>query len=58
MINETWFFREMGPLEAWREAILPELAKNGRPVRMWCAACSMGLQRMGSASTMLGLRFA
>jgi chemotaxis methyl-accepting protein methylase len=29
VINETWFFREMGPLEAWGEAILPELAKNG-----------------------------
>jgi chemotaxis protein methyltransferase CheR len=38
-VNETWFFRETGPVEAWREAALPGL--DGQ-VRLWSAGCATG----------------
>lgn len=42
-IQETWFFREVEPLDAWRVHILPGLLKrSGQKVRMWSAACSTG----------------
>jgi chemotaxis protein methyltransferase CheR len=42
-IQETWFFREVEPLEAWRVHILPGLLKRGgQKVRVWSAACSTG----------------
>lgn len=41
-VNETWFFRETGPLLAWREAVLPGLIKSGNPIRLWSAGCSSG----------------
>jgi chemotaxis protein methyltransferase CheR len=43
-INETWFFREMGPLEAWREAVLERLVESGARLRVWCAGCSNGAE--------------
>ena len=43
-INETWFFREMGPLEAWREAVLERFAESGARLRVWCAGCSNGAE--------------
>lgn len=43
-VNETWFFREMGPLEAWREAVLERLAESGARIRVWCAGCSNGAE--------------
>lgn len=42
-IQETWFFREVEPLETWRSQILPTLLKRGGlKVRVWSAACSTG----------------
>jgi chemotaxis protein methyltransferase CheR len=42
--NETSFFRDRSPFQQFREDILPELAMNrdGRPIRIWSAACSTG----------------
>jgi len=42
--NETSFFRDLQPFEAFRKVILPELiAKRAtRQLRIWCAACSTG----------------
>lgn len=34
-VNETWFFREIGPLQAWCVKILPILMKNRGPLRLW-----------------------
>lgn len=45
VINETWFFRETGPIEAWCEAALPNLVRasgSGDPVRLWSAGCATG----------------
>ena len=42
-IQETWFFRETEPVEAWRVNLLPGLLKRaGQTVRVWSAACSTG----------------
>ncbi len=41
-VNETWFFRETGPLEAWCEVMLPDLMKRDEPVRLWSAGCATG----------------
>ena len=42
--NETSFFRDRAPFQQFREEILPALAANreGRPIRVWSAACSTG----------------
>jgi chemotaxis protein methyltransferase CheR len=41
-VNETWFFREIGPVEAWQEAVLPDLMKRGGKLRLWSAGCATG----------------
>jgi chemotaxis protein methyltransferase CheR len=41
-VHETWFFRETGPLEAWREVALPDLMKHDGRVRLWSAGCATG----------------
>ena len=41
-INETWFFRELEPVESWRDAVLPGLMKGGNQVQLWSAGCSTG----------------
>lgn len=43
-INETFFFRDQSPFEAFEKEILPVLAERGktRPIRIWSAACSTG----------------
>lgn len=44
--NETLWFRDGSPFEAFNEKLLPELFdianKTGRKIRIWCAACSTG----------------
>ena len=43
--NETSFMRDSKPFKRFRELILPDLMenkKNGRTIRIWCAACSSG----------------
>jgi chemotaxis protein methyltransferase CheR len=41
-VNETWFFREMGPIQAWREEVLLDLTKRGGRLRLWSAGCATG----------------
>ncbi len=43
--NETSFFRDLLPFEAFRKLVLPELTTNRageRSLQIWCAACSTG----------------
>ena len=43
--NETSFFRDLLPFEAFRKVVLPELTTrraDQRRLRIWCAACSTG----------------
>jgi len=43
--NETSFFRDMGPFEALRKTVIPELLQKRAPTRrlaIWCAACATG----------------
>lgn len=43
--NETFFFRDRTPFDAFRTQILPSLLVSraqGRRLRVWCAACSTG----------------
>jgi chemotaxis protein methyltransferase CheR len=41
---ETSFFRDAAPFRLFREETLPNLIarRAGRPIRIWCAACSTG----------------
>ena len=41
-VNETWFFRETGPIDAWRKTVLPDLIKRGGRLRIWSAGCATG----------------
>jgi chemotaxis protein methyltransferase CheR len=44
-VNETFFFRDREPFEAFRTSILPELLAaraRARRIRLWSAACSTG----------------
>ena len=42
--RETSFFRDRAPFEAFRDHILPALARQreGQPIRIWSAACGSG----------------
>lgn len=42
--NESMFFRDNKPFEQLKELVLPVLMEkaNGRPIRIWSAACSTG----------------
>ena len=43
--NETSFFRDIAPFEAFRQEVLPAIIKsntNKRQINFWCAACSSG----------------
>jgi chemotaxis protein methyltransferase CheR len=40
--QETWFFREIDPLESWCTAVVPDVARRRGRLRVWSAACSTG----------------
>lgn len=40
--NETMWFRDVYPFEIFKKELLPELAKNKEPIRIWSAASSTG----------------
>jgi len=40
--NETLWFRDDHPYRIFRDKLLPELAANRRPIKIWSAACSTG----------------
>lgn len=42
VVNETYFFRELAPLQNIAETWVPELLAAGVRPRIWCAACATG----------------
>jgi chemotaxis protein methyltransferase CheR len=42
VVQETYFFREVAPLRLVVHEIVPEMARERRPVRIWSAACATG----------------
>ncbi|MEI9938737.1 MAG: protein-glutamate O-methyltransferase CheR [Pseudomonadota bacterium] len=42
VVNETYFFRELGPLKVLVSELIPRLLARGIKPRIWCAACSTG----------------
>lgn len=42
VVQETYFFREVAPLQHLVDAIVPELLRRKTPVRIWSAACASG----------------
>lgn len=42
VVGETYFFRELGPLQAIVTEELVPLVSQGRRPRVWCAACATG----------------
>jgi chemotaxis protein methyltransferase CheR len=42
VVNETFFFRELGPLEVLVSQLIAPLVEAGSVPRIWCAACSTG----------------
>ena len=41
-VNETWFFREVEPIRAWFQQILPGLLATNGGARLWSAGCATG----------------
>jgi chemotaxis protein methyltransferase CheR len=41
-VNETWFFRETEPFNAWLTGIVPGLITQQPRIRIWSAGCSTG----------------
>ncbi len=41
-INETYFFRHINQINAFKDAIVPELLKKRTTLKIWSAACSTG----------------
>src|SRR3982751_5316014 len=52
LINVTSFFRDPEVWEALRTSVVPELTKDGGPIRVWSAGCASG-QEAYSAAIML-----
>lgn len=58
-INETYFFRDKHPFDAFSEAVIPELIarrSNTQPIRIWSAACSTGQEPYSLAILLEELR--
>ncbi|WP_318440837.1 CheR family methyltransferase [Photobacterium leiognathi] len=51
--NETLWFRDGYPFTVLAEKILPELAANKRPIKIWSAASSSGQEPYSMAMTIL-----
>jgi chemotaxis protein methyltransferase CheR len=42
VVHETYFFRELAPLQVLVSEVVPGLLKRGIKPRIWCAACATG----------------
>jgi chemotaxis protein methyltransferase CheR len=42
VVNETYLFRELPPVEVMISSLIPAALAAGRRPRIWCAACSTG----------------
>ena len=42
LVHETYFFRELEPLQVLVEHFVEPLVKQGMRPRIWCAACATG----------------
>jgi chemotaxis protein methyltransferase CheR len=51
--NETSFFRDSHPFQAFTRHLLPEVARNQRSVTIWSAACSSGQEAYSLAMLLL-----
>jgi chemotaxis protein methyltransferase CheR len=51
--NHTSFFREDEHFRFLAERVVPPLVAGGRPVRLWCAACSTGQEPVSLAMTLM-----
>jgi chemotaxis protein methyltransferase CheR len=51
--NHTSFFREDEHFRFLAAHVVPPLAAGGRPVRVWCAACSTGQEPVSLAVTLM-----
>ena len=51
--NETLWFRDSYPFSVLAETVLPELAANRRPLKIWSAASSSGQESYSMAMTIL-----
>ena len=51
--NHTSFFREDEHFRFLAERVVPPLVADGRPVRLWCAACSTGQEPVSLAMTLM-----
>ena len=49
--NETMWFRDVYPFEILKKELLPELAKNKSPIKIWSAASSTGQEAYSISMT-------
>tara|TARA_R110000772_G_scaffold27658_17_gene70293 strand:+ start:7186 stop:8025 length:840 start_codon:yes stop_codon:yes gene_type:complete len=51
--NETLWFRDSYPFEILQQTLFPQLAKSGKSIRIWSAACSSGQEAYSIAMSVL-----
>ena len=51
--NHTSFFREDEHFRFLADRVVPPIVADGRPVRLWCAACSTGQEPVSLAMTLM-----
>jgi len=49
LINVTSFFRDADVWDGLRAAVIPEMMKDGRPIRVWSAGCASGQEAYSAA---------